>query len=124
MERAFNGTLKQSGSVLIMVFILSLVAGLIVVLGLETNILLRKISKTYQQEVFTFMAAEKKCCEIENSFLSDLGEEANKYSKVQFVPDTLMFGERQGIDFYRLEVEHNDANGIAIHLQSIIAIRH
>lgn len=122
---------KVSGHVLIVVLLLSLIVSMIVMLSLETSVLQIKISRNYQSEVLNFMSAEQSLQELENKVLqeawnlknSTLKNNIKHAEKLQFVADTLEFGEHQGVVYYQLDVQQKDLEGAQTHLQSVVGIR-
>ncbi len=122
---------KISGHVLIVVLLLSLIVSMIVMISLETSVLQTKITRNYQNEVLNFVSAEASLQRLENEILQEAWEFENSAlkdnmahaEKLQFVTDTLEFGERQGVVYYQLDVQQKDLNGAQTHLQSVVAIR-
>ncbi|MCS5708062.1 hypothetical protein CC99x_004000 [Candidatus Berkiella cookevillensis] len=128
MGNTIKGINKQkiSGSVLIVVLLLSLVVSMMVMISLETSVLQTKISRNYQNEVLNFMSAEQSLQRLENKVLQEAYHTSNdvgELEKLQFVPETLEFGERQGVTYYQLDIQQKNLEGAQTHLQSVVAIR-
>lgn len=123
---------KISGSVLIIVLLLSLIISMMVMIALESSVLQTTITRNYQFEVLNFIDAEQSLQKLENKTLHEMLMFKSGFShkakqpttKLQFVADTLAFGERHGIDYYLLDINQVGLDGAQTHLQSVISVRY
>jgi Tfp pilus assembly protein PilX len=117
-------TKHQCGSVLIFVLVFSLLMSMIVTFSLESSVLQAKISRTYQYEVINFINTEQTLRKEEVDMM-EKGYQPQKtaHPKVQFIADTLIFGERQGLKFYELDINQSGTEETRTHLQSVISLR-
>lgn len=115
---------SQKGSILILVLVFSLIISMIVVFSMESSVLQTKIARNYQYEVINFINTEQILQKIEVDMMENM-DQAQKasYPKIQFVADTLIFGERQGVKFYVLDVDESGLEGTKTHIQSVVSLR-
>tara|TARA_R110002110_G_scaffold383245_2_gene594616 strand:+ start:60860 stop:61234 length:375 start_codon:yes stop_codon:yes gene_type:complete len=112
------------GSVLIVVLVFALLISMIVTFSLESCVLQTKIARIYQYEVINFIDTEQNLHKTEIDMMDKGGSlQAPSHPKVQFIADTLIFGERQGLRFHELDVNQSGAEETNTHLQSVISLR-
>lgn len=100
-------------------------------IALESSVLQTTITRNYQFEVLNFINAEQSLQKLENKTLHEMLMFKSGFShkakqpttKLQFVGDTLAFGERHGIDYYLLDINQAGLDGAQTHLQSVISVR-
>jgi len=115
---------NQNGSILIIVLVFSLIISMMVIFSMESIVLQSKIARNYQYEVINFINTEQILQKSEFDLLNDDKHTKNiSCSKVQFVADTLIFGERQGLHFYELDVDESGLEGTRTHIQSVVSLR-
>lgn len=96
---------SEQGSVLILVLVFSLSITLIAGVLLDTGILQTKIISNQKQRLNTYFEIEQQVCQLENSLANHFYQELPPHLRfLQFVPDSLLFNEKQGVDFYQIEV--------------------
>lgn len=119
--------MRTRGSVLIIVLIFSLLIGMLVTLSMEFGLLQTKTTRSYHFEMMELMNTDQVLREQEQRLMQEVLEDgrtaAYADSKLQFVPDTLMFGERQGLTYYSVDVRGRGDEGTQVHLQSVVALR-
>ncbi len=96
---------KSRGGVLIVVLVFCLLVGLIVKSSLETSALQFKIIHNYKTHQQNKNEADKALSKLERQLEKSTESLAENISLIQFVPDTLAFGERNGALYYNVHVK-------------------
>lgn len=103
--------ISELGSALIIVLVFSTLIALVCVMAMESSVLQLKMvnnfllmKKTQQEAESKLLLLEEK---LENYFYEDPPADTDF---IQFVPDTLLFGETQGSNYYSVKVKHENEN--------------
>ncbi len=114
----------QSGSVLIMVLVFSTLIALVANTGIESGILQLKMVNNFKSFLNIKSQAESELISIEKMLASDFHFTLPSNVKfLQFVPDTLHFGENQGSNYYRIDISRSNDDGSNMYLNSTFGVR-
>ncbi|MBS0289480.1 MAG: hypothetical protein JSS07_05540 [Proteobacteria bacterium] len=114
---------SEKGVVLLMVLLFSTLMAMMAHLCIGSAILQQKMLQNFKSHYKIKKEAEITLNKIETQLGEIPGFSSSQVSWIQFVPDTLAFGEKKGTDFYRVEIEHKEAEASYIHLISTICLR-
>ncbi|MFO1257915.1 MAG: hypothetical protein U1E78_05850 [Gammaproteobacteria bacterium] len=98
----------EQGAILIVVMIFSTVMSMLTLLSMENTWLEAKMTKAFSQYIERRLEREKAMDLLEKRFEANPNEllKSGEASLLQFVPDSIHFGERSGLYYYELRVDH------------------
>lgn len=120
----YNGYHDSSGAVLIIVLVFTTMIAMLANMGMESGILQLKMVNNLKAFLNTKSQAENELVSIEKKLANDFQFELPSHVKLlQFVPDTLHFGENEGSNYYRIEINKSNADGSNYQLISTFSVR-
>lgn len=114
---------KSKGAILIIVLVFCLITAVIAQGAMEVGYLQLKMAINFKNHIDVKTQAENEIINIENQFSKAALVKTPQATFLQFVPDTLAFGESQGINFYRIAVNKQDESGAFVQLMSTFCVR-
>ena len=114
----------EKGNALIVVLILAGLMALIALASLERSWLVKRMVVNHQSHYFNFRQAEKKLLILEQAVVQHQDPKClPNVAYKQFVPDTLLFGEKSGITFYEITLSQTQKDGAQVSLNTTVAKR-
>jgi len=114
---------KNFGSVLVIVMLFCILISSVVVGLFQKSILLQKMHQNHLSETLNRLQLEDRVVQTEDILFQDFSAlKNNAVRHIQFVPDTLAFGENHGLNYYLIEKSITEHNNV-VKLQSVVAIR-
>lgn len=113
----------QQGAVLMIVLIFCLLVAGIANIMMETSILQLKMIQNYKENSRLMSEVEGKLEKMESRLEQEVEPTSIDVSFIQFVPDTLVYQEPQGVNYYRLFAQQNNPLGDVLQLTTTFCTR-
>jgi len=114
---------KTQGSILVLVLIFTTIITFLVKIGFDVSILQTKMVSHFKENLAIKSRLEAKIIFIEKLLEEKYPEKfSGNITHLQFVPDTLSVDEKAGVDFYQIQVNHEN-NGQYYHAKSVVGVR-
>lgn len=112
------------GGVLIIVLVFSTLIALICTTAMESSTLQLKMVNNFQLLKQIQQETQHKVLLLEENLANYFYQEPPEHINfIQFVPDTLLFGEPQGSRYYRVKVENEQENGAHYSISTTYGVR-
>jgi hypothetical protein len=119
-----NGFVRSKGAILIIILVLSTLIAMLANVAMETGILQIKMANNFRLALQVRKQVEEDIRLIEKKLSSEwISTLPKEVSFLQFVPDTLSFGERKGANFYQIEAMRNNEDGSSYHIVTTFSVR-